>query len=97
MSIFTDKFYKTRAWKNCRAGYIRQAGGLCERCLKEGRITPGKFVHHKIYLNADNIQCPEITLNYDNLELLCRECHEKEHARPKKRYSIDESGRVSAV
>mgnify|MGYP000939925300 CR=1 FL=1 len=40
---------------------------------------PGDEVHHKIYLNPDNINNPDITLGWNNLELLCMSCHSKEH------------------
>ncbi|MBQ3894569.1 MAG: HNH endonuclease, partial [Clostridia bacterium] len=35
---------------------------------------------------------PSITLNWDNLELLCEACHREEHAR--RRWRADESGHV---
>ena len=49
-------------------------------------------MHHKVRLTVDNIHDPMITLNFDNLELLCRECHAAEHGN--KRYSVDALGRV---
>jgi hypothetical protein len=36
-------------------------------------------VHHKIYLNESNIDDPNITLSHDNLELVCHDCHNREH------------------
>lgn len=48
--------------------------GLCVRCGK-----PGEIVHHKIYLTPENIGNPDISLNPDNLETLCRDCHALEH------------------
>lgn len=57
-----------------RAYIFRREHGLCVRC---GR--PGEIVHHKIYLTPENIDDPNITLNEDNLELLCRDCHAMEH------------------
>ena len=36
-------------------------------------------MHHKNYISAKNIYNPEITLNFENLELLCIDCHNKEH------------------
>lgn len=88
-------FYKSAAWKRCREGYIKKCGGLCERCLAKGLIVPGYIVHHKIHLNADNVNEPSIALNYDNLEYLCLDCHNKEHfGQNEKRYHIDENGNV---
>ena len=39
----------------------------------------GYIVHHKCYIDANNIYDTSITLNFDNLELLCMDCHNKEH------------------
>lgn len=89
------QFYRSQAWKNCRAAYFKKAGGLCERCKAKGLIVPGDAVHHKTRLTADNINNPNITLNFDNLELLCRSCHEIEHRRKGRRYKIDKAGRVT--
>ena len=36
-------------------------------------------MHHIEELTPFNITNPEITLGFDNLELLCRECHLREH------------------
>ncbi|SKA89644.1 HNH endonuclease [Clostridium sp. USBA 49] len=71
---FAKKFYKSKEWEACRQSYIKFVFGLCERCGK-----PGYIVHHKIELNSSNINNPNITLNWDNLEYLCRDCHNKEH------------------
>ena len=36
-------------------------------------------MHHKIRLTPENINNPEIALNWENLELLCEACHHEEH------------------
>ena len=100
---YAKAFYKTKAWKNCRAGYISSVGGLCERCYRNGLIVPGDIVHHKIHLTPENIKDPTVALNWKNLECLCRLCHNDEHKGDfldgrtdliQKRYRIDEFGRV---
>lgn len=68
------RFYKSKAWQDCRQSYISRVHGLCERCDGGGLIC-----HHKEYINATNINDPNITLNHDNLEYLCQTCHNKEH------------------
>lgn len=87
-------FYGTRAWAKTRAVYKKSVGGLCERCLKAGVIKPGEMVHHKIRLNPENLKDPTVALCFDNLELLCRDCHAAEHS--KKRYVVDADGYVYA-
>ena len=71
---FAKAFYKSKAWLKCREGFIQSKFGLCEKCKR-----PGHIVHHKIKLTTDNIDDPEITLSWDNLEYLCLECHNTEH------------------
>lgn len=93
MKDFARAFYKSMAWQNCRASYIKKAHGLCERCLAKGIYRPGEIVHHMTELTPDNIQNPDITLNPDNLMLVCRDCHAQVH-KPEKRYKVDELGRI---
>lgn len=76
---FAKRFYNSKAWLDCRASYISSVDRLCERCLLNGRYTPGYIVHHVIYLTPDNINDPKITLNHELLEYLCIECHNREH------------------
>ncbi len=85
MKDFTKIFYCSKAWKETRKAYAKSKGNLCERCLKKGLIVPGVVVHHKVYLTPDNINDPNITLNWNNLELVCRDCHAQEHDGLKKR------------
>lgn len=94
MKDYAKQFYTSRAWASCRAAYRRQAGGLCERCYKKGLITPGEIVHHKIHITPENINNPDIVLNWGNLELVCRDCHAEIHGKKKKRFTVDENGRV---
>ena len=94
MKDWAEQFYNSPVWKNCRAAYIKQAGGLCERCMHRGLVVPGEIVHHKIHLTPENIGDPNISCSFDNLELVCRDCHAEEHSRLRKRYRFDETGRV---
>ena len=86
-------FYQSPEWVKCRRAYIAYSGGLCERCKAKGIIQAGRVVHHKIHLTAENYTRPEISLSFQNLELLCQSCHEEEH-RGKRRYSFTEDGMV---
>ncbi len=36
-------------------------------------------MHHIEYLTPYNINNPDVTLNHENLELLCATCHQHEH------------------
>ena len=79
---------------NCARSYRRSVGGLCERCREAGMIVPADEVHHKIKLTPENINRPEIAMNWANLIALCKDCHMKEH-RKKKRWTVDENGNVT--
>ena len=76
---FAKKFYSSKAWQDCRNEYAKRQHYLCENCLRKGIYRPGTIVHHVIELDPINIERPEIALNFDNLELLCRECHAAIH------------------
>lgn len=70
------KFYKTTQWKKTRNAYMDMMNGLCERCGDAGYI-----VHHIEHINSRNINDASVTLNFDNLEVLCLPCHNQEHFR----------------
>ena len=92
---FAREFYSSKAWKGCRGAYASSKRGLCEVCLSKGLYVPAEIVHHKIELTPDNIDDPNITLNWNNLQCLCRECHAAAHG-SQKRWKVDENGRVTA-
>lgn len=92
---FAKAFYKSKAWQNCRASYIKSVAGLCEDCLARGLYTPGKVVHHKRHITPANIDDPSITLDWSNLKLVCQDCHAKEHKEELGiRYQFDENGNI---
>ena len=93
---FAEKFYKSSKWRECRNGYAAMRGHLCEQCLRRNVLSYGEIVHHKIELTPENIDDPSITLNYRNLELLCRQCHAERHDKRKKhrRYRFGPDGEV---
>jgi 5-methylcytosine-specific restriction endonuclease McrA len=85
-------FYKSPAWLAARELKIMSVNSLCERC---GQI--GIEVHHKERLTIDNVIDTSISLNQENLELLCRECHNKEHKRFSKEVRFDSEGNMLKV
>lgn len=72
------QFYKTRAWRRSRDAYIEHRksidGGMCEVCGQE----LGRIVHHMIWLDDDNCNDPNISLNPNNFKYECQTCHNKE-------------------
>lgn len=96
MKEYAKAFYKSAAWKHTAAAYKKSVGGLCERCSARGLIVPGVIVHHKTYITPDLINDPSVTLSWQNLECLCRDCHAQEHLGDVKRYTVDSMGRITA-
>ena len=74
-----NRFYRSAAWQQARLIKITSSNGRCELC---GGI--GEEVHHSIHVTPANVNDSEITLNQENLVLLCKECHNKEHERFRK-------------
>ena len=70
----SPSFYKREAWVQVRKAYLKKKKYLCERCGE-----PAVIVHHKIHLNEDNIKDDMLCYGEDNLEALCRKCHNEEH------------------
>lgn len=97
MKEYAEGFYKGKAWQDCRNAYLKSKQGLCEKCLSRGIIKGAEIVHHKIHISPDNIGNPDISLNWDNLECLCRDCHAEEHTRKVKRHKVDEYGHITAL
>jgi 5-methylcytosine-specific restriction enzyme A len=86
-------FYSSIEWKRCREGYKKYRRYICERC---GNTSKKMIVHHKIHLDEDKILCPDVALDWNNLELLCIECHNKEHFKEDKmiRYRVADNGEI---
>ena len=94
MKEYAEAFYKSQAWKRTSAAYRKSVGGLCEVCYANGIIKAGEIVHHKVHISPENIHDTSITLSWDNLQLVCRDCHAKVHEQRKRRFDVDEYGRV---
>ena len=94
MKPYAQEFYSSKAWKETRKAYAQSKRNLCEICLAKGLIKPGVIVHHKVHIEPENIGDPTVTLNWNNLQLVCRDCHAEIHDRRQRRYKLDELGRV---
>ena len=66
------KFYHSKAWKQARQPQLTREP-LCEVCLGNGLVSVANTVHHiddvKEHWNE--------RLNEDNLQSVCKSCHEK--------------------
>jgi 5-methylcytosine-specific restriction endonuclease McrA len=93
---YTNGFYSSKRWIDCRDSYLRTQDYICERCGK-----PAKIVHHKEYITPKTINDPSVTLAHDNLEALCQDCHNREHHKDnnntRQDVMFDESGNLIPV
>lgn len=89
---FAKALYKSAAWQQVSAYYMQSKNYICERCGK-----PAKICHHKTWLTPSNISNTSISLNPDNLECLCQECHNIEHNRDDAAIYFDKDGNVIHV
>ena len=94
MQEFAKRFYKSKAWQKVRDKVWKRDKGLCQWCLWKGIIREGVEVHHIIELTTENLTDTSISLNEDNLILLCRDCHGSTKRNRGERYRVDELGRV---
>lgn len=103
--------YKSKCWKDNKYAFIlskaKDGGIRCERCGAPvyvygisdrnlyGKI-PRHIVHHKKYLDDINYLDESIAYDWDNLELLCKPCHDKEHSHKSIRKGLyfDEKGNI---
>ena len=77
-----QKLLNSPRWAEVKRVVWRRANGLCERCRREGYITPGVDCHHKTPVESAKTEEEMKLLAYDwqnNIELLCVACHIKTH------------------
>lgn len=104
---FAKALYKSKKWEKLRAHCMERAVTMadgrvcppymCERCFERtGKLVPAEIAHHKVFVNAQNVNDPSVTLNAGNIMRVCRDCHARIHYpndyRP--RIGFDEQGRA---
>ena len=85
------KKYKSKRWQKLRHQKIL-LNPFCERCLSKGIYNSVYIVHHKDYITDKNFEDDDVFFNMNNLESLCKDCHNKEHFAEKDEYIFDENG-----
>lgn len=89
---YSKGFYNSAQWIKCRNSFMKSKNYICERC---GGVA--KIVHHKKHITPMNINDFNITLNWDNLQALCLECHNIIHGNSQAMatgVSFDENGEL---
>lgn len=100
-----QSFYASEKWINFRLGLINERGTKCARCGERIAKARDLIGHHKVELTPENVHDYMISLNPELVELVCFDCHNKEHyrfgARPTKQvylvYGPPLSGKKSYV
>ena len=81
---YAKEFYKSTKWLRCKNAFLASKNYECERC---GALAV--VVHHRKYITPENISDPNITLNWDNLQALCLDCHNEVHGRGSRKVIAD--------
>ena len=76
---FSWHVYHTSEWQRVRKEAWIRDHGLCQECIKRGRVTAAEIVHHITELTPANVSDPSVAYGIDNLECVCRECHARLH------------------
>lgn len=76
-----NSFYASKAWRDLSFNLKLLSNGECNRCKQEVENWEHLIAHHKIRLTEENLNNPEISLNPANIEIICHDCHNKEHKR----------------
>ena len=66
--------YDTGRWRALRAAVLLRAGHQCARCRKAGRRVLATLVHHVVPIRQGGDPWEA-----ENLEPLCRRCHDETH------------------
>lgn len=79
-----DKFYHSPEWKMLREVVKAKFNGLCTRCLDNKLFKAGVIADHRIPLSVDW----SLRLVEDNIDFLCRECHNTKSSEDKRKYGF---------
>ena len=76
-----QKLLNSKRWAEVKRIVWQRAGGLCERCKREGFIRAGVDCHHikPVESAKTEEEMRRLAYNVSNIELLCVPCHIKTH------------------
>lgn len=81
------KFYKSQLWRLKRASILEACHFECQACLKRGKVTPAKVVHHVNELkHRPDLALSDFYIDHNGniqrqLVPLCQDCHNEAHGR----------------
>jgi hypothetical protein len=74
-------FYSSQSWTTLRLNLINERGNRCERCKEIIPRSRDIIGHHIEEITPENVNDYTISLNPNNIEIICFDCHNKEHKR----------------
>lgn len=74
-------FYASEKWINLRLQLIAERKNKCEHCGNTIARSRDLIGHHTIELTPENVHDHMISLNPKLIEIVCFDCHNKEHKR----------------
>lgn len=76
-----QNFYTSDKWRSFRLGLIAERGNRCQQCECIIARPIDIIGHHKIELTPENVHDHAVSLNPELVELICYDCHNREHKR----------------
>lgn len=74
-------FYASKKWRSFRLALIAERGNLCQRCNRIIVKAHEIIGHHRTELTPTSVEDYSISLNPEQVLLLCRDCHDQVHER----------------
>lgn len=74
-------FYAHESWQQFRVAIIAQRGPVCQKCNKVIANSSDCILHHIKELTPENVSDYNVSLNPENILVVCHDCHDKEHNR----------------
>lgn len=76
------KLYNSHEWKSLREQLIIKANYTCSMCGANHIFDPWNLIgHHRQELTPTNVNDPLVSLNPANVDIVCKQCHDRVHLR----------------
>jgi len=90
-------FYSSKKWRKFRETIIAQRGNRCEKCGNRIAVAKEIVIHHIKEIDETNVDDAMVSLNPDNVMVVCHSCHNKIHPRGAASYTTDKDLQVQQV
>ena len=77
---FSKNIYNSKRWRKNAKAFAESKHWICEQCGRSIGGSSGRYiVHHREHLTQSNVTDDYIVYGWDNLQLLCLDCHNSVH------------------